>query len=425
MSTPKVLIAGGGISGFVAALTLHQIGVDCVVFERVSDLKPMGVGINLQPNAVRELFDLGFAEKELNSLGIPVFEWALVGQNGRQIYSEKRGTHAGYKWDQYAMHRGDFHMALVQKFRDVAGPEAIKLGCRGVEYSILGDKSVALDLETPNGLMRERGTILIGADGIHSAIRGQMHPKQPPIHWGGAVMWRGTSLAKPVRTKSSFIGLGNHWQRMVIYPISPPDPETGLAVINWIAEVVHDDRSAYDNSGWYRQVKNEKFIHYFKDWNYEWINVPELIEQSELAFENPMIDRDPIPHWVDGPVVLLGDAAHPMFPTGSNGASQAIIDGRVLGAKFIEHGVTKKSLQAYNDELCEPISSLVLRNRSAGPFGLLNMVNERCGGNFDNIEEVMPVHERAEFMAKYQAAAGFARDAINSAAPTIRSGAKV
>ena len=425
MADPRVIIAGGGIGGLATALTLHQIGVDCLVCESVSTPRPLGVGINIQPNAVREMFDLGFSEEEMNSFGVPAREWALVGLNGQEIYAEERGRLAGYNWPQYAAHRGELHMALLRRFQKLAGLDAIRLGCRATGYHIRDDGTVSVRLETADGPMSENGTILIGADGIHSAIRAQMYPDQPPIHWGGAVMWRGTTLAKPIRTGSSFIGLGTHRHRMVIYPISAPNPDTGLALINWIAEVTYDDPSAFETMGWYRPVEIEDFIHHFEDWTYEWLDVPALIRGSDAAFENPMIDRDPIPSWVDGPVALLGDAAHPMYPTGSNGASQAIIDGRVLGAAFLQHGITPAALKAYDDALCEPVSALVLRNRGAGPFGLLNMVNDRCNGEFDNIDDVIPAAERAEFMAKYKAAAGFARDTLNGAPPTIAQGATI
>ena len=159
-----------------------------------------------------------------------------------------------------------------------------------------------------------------------------MHPAQPPIHWGGAVMWRGTTWAKPIRTGSSFVGLGTHRQRMVFYPISHPDPQTGLSMINWIAEVTMDNNEGWKQSGWFRQVGTGEFVHHFEDWIWDWLDVPALIRQADTAFENPMIDRDPVPTWQDGPVALLGDAAHAMYPTGSNGGSQAIVDARVLGA---------------------------------------------------------------------------------------------
>lgn len=421
----KILISGGGIGGLSLALTLHQIGIDCVVFESVRELKPLGVGINLQPNAVRELFDLGFTEQDMDAFGVPAKEWALVGQNGQEIYSETRGTLAGYNWPQYAAHRGQFHMALYRRLIERAGHDAIRLGHRAKGYTIEDSGAVTLILEHDGQEVRETGAVLIGADGIHSAVREQMHPDQPPIHWGGSVMWRGTSLAKPVRTTSSFIGLGTHEHRMVIYPISHPDPSTGLALVNWIAEVTYDDPSAHETMGWYRQVGLDDFIHHFEDWTFDWLDVPALIRGADVAYENPMIDRDPVSTWVDGPVALMGDAAHAMYPTGSNGASQAIIDARTLGAMFLEYGVGPNALAAFNEKLCGPISELVLRNRGAGPFGLLNMVNDRCGGEFDDIETVISTEERADFMGKYKAAAGFARDALNAAAPTIPQGAAI
>jgi len=244
---PKVLIAGGGIGGLALGLTLHQIGVECIVFESVRTPKPLGVGINLQPNAVRELFDLGFTEADFEQFAVPSKEWALVGMKGQEIYSEARGKLAGYNWPQYSAHRGKFHMALLERFVELAGRDALRTGHKAKSYRKNPDGSVTLILETETGEDQETGTILVGADGIHSVIRAQMHPEQPPIHWGGAVMWRGTSLAKPIRTGSSFVGLGTHEQRMVIYPISAPDPDTGLARTNWIAEVTYDDPSAHEN----------------------------------------------------------------------------------------------------------------------------------------------------------------------------------
>jgi 5-methylphenazine-1-carboxylate 1-monooxygenase len=255
-------------------------------------------------------------------------------------------------------------------------------------------------------------------------VRAQMHPAQPPIHWGGAVMWRGTTWGKPIRSGSSFVGLGTHRHRVVFYPISHPDPKTGLSMINWIAEVTMDNSEGWKQSGWFRQVETSEFAHHFDGWVWDWLDVPDLIRRADSAFENPMIDRDPIPTWQDGPVVLMGDAAHPMYPTGSNGGSQAIVDARVLGACMVEHGVTPAAFEAFDKKLCGPIGQVVLRNRGAGPFGLLNMVDERCGGTFDNIDDVIAPKERADFMAGYKAAAGFAMEALNKAPQTIPGGAR-
>jgi 2-polyprenyl-6-methoxyphenol hydroxylase-like FAD-dependent oxidoreductase len=316
-------------------------------------------------------------------------------------------------------------MLLHEKVVKRIGPDAVRLGSRVTGYRKNSDGSISALIEEADGSTSDaRGTLLIGADGIHSAVRAQMHPTQPPIHWGGAVMWRGTTWAKPIRTGSSFVGLGTHRQRIVFYPISHPNPQTGLAMINWIAEVTMDNTEGWKQRGWFRQVSIDDFLHHFENWIWDWLDVPALIRQANTVFENPMIDRDPVPTWRDGPVALLGDAAHAMYPTGSNGGSQAIVDARVLGAAMAEHRVTQEALAAYDNKLCGPISQLILRNRGAGPFGLLNIVHERCGGTFDNIDQVIPPAERAEFMAGYKAAAGFAIEKLNTASQTIPNGAR-
>ncbi|MEY8828967.1 flavin-dependent oxidoreductase [Sedimentitalea sp. XS_ASV28] len=425
MSEPHVLIAGGGIGGLTLALTLHQIGVRATVFEAAREMRPLGVGINLQPNAVRELMDLGIGTDALDTVGLPAREWALVGLNGREIYAEPRGLEAGYAWPQYAMHRGLFHVLLYETVINRLGPDAVRMGTRVSSYEHLPDGRVSVTCTDARGdVVRHDGTLLIGADGIHSTIRAQMYPDQPPIHWGGILMWRGTTRMRPIRTGSSFVGLGTHRHRMVVYPISHPDPD-GICTVNWIAEQTVAPGHRWEKSGWFRPVEIDSFAHEFDGFRYDWLDVPAMLRASDIAYENPMIDRNPIPTWVDGPVALMGDAAHAMYPTGSNGASQAIVDARVLGQSMVARGVTPDALAAYDAALCAPVSQLVLRNREAGPFGLLNLVHERCGGAFDNIDEVIPPDERAAFVAGYKQAAGFAIERLNAAPPTIPQGAKV
>ena len=409
MTEERVLIAGGGIGGLAVALTLHQLGVPFTVLE-----------------GARELGDLGIGTDVLDGIGVATHEWALVGRNGNDIYSEPRGLRAGYRWPQYAVHRGRLQLLLAQTLRERAGDDAMLLGHRVTGYDKHADGTVtALGERADGSTFRESGTLLLGADGIHSAVRAQMHPDQPPIHWGGTIMWRGTTQARPIRTGASFVGLGSARHRVVIYPISPADPGTGLATINWIAEIRVDEVDDRAASGWFRRVQVEEFAHHFADWTYDWLDVPDLLARADVAYENPMIDRDPVPTWQDGPVLLVGDAAHAMYPTGSNGASQAIMDARLLGAAMLEHGVTPDALAAFDAQLCGPISELVLRNRGDGPFGLLDLVDERCGGQFDDIDEVVPELERNAFMAGYKAAAGFAVEQLNSARPTIAPGASL
>jgi 2-polyprenyl-6-methoxyphenol hydroxylase-like FAD-dependent oxidoreductase len=424
MAEWPVLIAGGGIGGLSVALTLQQIGVPCLVLESVAELKPLGVGINLQPNAVRELYELGLGAGELDAIGVQAREWALVGLNGKDVYSEPRGVLAGYRWPQYAVHRGRLQMLLRRTVVERLGTGALWTGHRVLGYRNEADGVTAF-VRTSDGAEKQlRAKLLIGADGLHSAVRAQMHPRQPPIQWGGAIMWRGTTPGVPIRSGASFVGLGTHRHRVVFYPISQPDPTTGLATINWIAEITVDNSRGWGEGDWNKKVPVESFVHHFEGWRYDWLDVPAMLRGAAEVFEYPMIDRDPVPTWVDGRVALLGDAAHVMYPTGSNGASQAIVDARVLGAAMIEHGLTSESLRAYDRKLCAEVSAVVLRNRGAGPFGLLNLLDERCGGVFDDIDEVIPAGEREQFMSRYRAAAGFAMEQLNAAPPTIAPGAK-
>jgi len=420
-----ILIAGGGIGGMALALTLHRIGVRCTVFESVAQLQPLGVGINLQPNAVRELFELGLDERVLDTIGIQAREWALVGRNGRDIHAEPRGLLAGYRWPQYSVHRGRLQVLLYRTVCERLGPDAVRLGQRVAGYRQRHDGVSAL-IESRDGRRSEtEGSLLIGADGLHSTVRAQMVPQQPPVQWGGTIMWRGTTPGRPIRSGASFVGLGAARQRVVFYPITAPDSASGEAVINWIAEITVDKTQGFAQGDWNRRVEVAKFIDHFADWNYGWLDVPAMLRGAAEVFEYPMIDRDPIPSWVDHRVALLGDAAHVMYPVGSNGASQAIVDARVLGASLLAHGVGPAALRAYDERLCDDINALVLRNRGAGPFGILDLVDQRCGGVFDDIDAVIPAAEREAYMARYKASAGFAIETLNAAPPTIAPGARV
>jgi 2-polyprenyl-6-methoxyphenol hydroxylase-like FAD-dependent oxidoreductase len=413
-----VLVAGGGIAGLSVALTCHQIGVPVRVFESVSTLRPLGVGINLQPNAVRELLELGFAA-ELEAIGVAAEEWALFARNGREVWSEPRGTLAGYRWPQYSVHRGKLQMALYAAVLERLGRDAVVTGARLASYET-GPSAVTATFKCADGsVRRETGEILIGADGIRSTVRAQMHPSEGAPIWNGAVMWRGVSQHPPVRTRNSFVLIGTMAHRFVCYPISKADPATGLATMNWIAERTLQDKSAWGDSDWDRRATFDEFLPYFLDWDFGWLDAPRIMRGASEVFVYPMVDRDPVDHWTDGRVLLLGDAAHAMYPTGSNGASQAIVDARILGAKLLDHGLGEAALLAYETDLRDNINALILRNRGAGPIGLLGVVEQRCAGEFENIDDVVPRAEAEEFMAKYKRAAGFAKEALNNSAPLI------
>ncbi len=418
-----VLIAGGGIAGLTMALTCHEIGVDAVVLESVRTIAPLGVGINLQPNAIRELFDLGFAD-DLDGIGVEADEWTLAGRNGKVVWSERRGRSAGYRWPQYSVHRGELQMLLYRAVRERLGPDAILTGHRVTGYQNTPDGVIAHVDIRDGGTAEFRGSVLLAADGLHSAVRAQMHPGQPEPQWGGQVLWRGATHGPPIRSGAGFTLVGTLDQRFVHYPISSIDPETGLQLQNWIAELTLDTGDGVAAS-WNKQVDVDSFLPAFVDWSFDWLDIPALVRSTPAVWEYPMVDRDPVDRWVDGRTCLIGDAAHVMYPVGSNGASQAIVDARVMGAAFVEAGVWPAALRAFEDKLLAPMSELVLRNRGHGPIGILGIVDERCGGWFDDIDDVIDRSEIEAFMSNYKAAAGFAVEALNAAPPTIEPGATV
>ncbi len=420
-----VLIAGAGIAGLSLALTCHQIGVPFRVFESVKALKPLGVGINLQPNAVRELFDLGLAD-DLAKIGVETREYGMFSKKGLEIWTEPRGRLAGYRWPQYSIHRGALQMLLHRTLIDRAGAHCVLPGWRVLGFENDGD-AVRLNLvSTTDGKKRtETGRLLVGADGIHSAIRAQIVPGEGPPVWGGAVLWRATTQAPPFRTGASMALIGHATQRLVAYPISAPDPETGLATINWIAELTYDPHAGWNKEDWNREADWNDFLPAFKDWQFDWIDAPALITGADKVYEYPMVDRDPIDRWTDGRATLIGDAAHPTYPVGSNGASQAIVDARKLGASLIEHGIAPPALEAYEDEMRPVTTRIVLTNRGSGPDAVLQMIEDRCGGSFEHIDDVTRPGELADHAAKYKTIAGFSIEALNALPQTIADGATV
>lgn len=418
-----VLIAGGGIAGIALGLTCHQIGAPFKVFESVETLRPLGVGINLQPSAVRELFDLGL-EAQLDDIGVQTRDYGLYSKMGLEVWTEPRGTWAGYRWPQYSVHRGDLHMLLYRELLRRAGPDCVETGWSATGFENDGDGAI-LHLRSRSGEIRSERGLVIGADGIHSALRAQMEPDEGPPVWGGSVLWRGTARAKPYKTGASMVMIGHHALRFVAYPISKPDPVTGMATINWIANLAYDPNDGWNKEDWNREADLGDFLPKFLDWTFDWLDVPDLIQSADKVFEYPMVDRDPIDRWTYGHVTLMGDAAHAAYPVGSNGAGQAIVDARRLGRQFLDHGLTEAALVAYETEMRPVTAKVVMTNRVAGPDSILDEVEARCGGVFDDIEDVIPRQELADHARKYKSIAGFGIDATNRQARLIPEGARL
>ncbi|HEY8290557.1 MAG TPA: flavin-dependent oxidoreductase [Acetobacteraceae bacterium] len=415
-----VLIIGGGIAGLTAALSLHQIGVDCRVFESVETIEPLGVGINTLPHAVRELTELGLADR-LAATAIPTAELAYYSARGQRIWSEPRGEAAGYHWPQFSIHRGALQMVLLDAVRERLGADNVHAGhhLTGWEDTGSGVRAHFVNRRTGGALPHHDGTLLIGADGIHSAMRARLYPHEGPPIWNGAILWRGVSLGKPFLTGRSMIMAGHEFQKFVAYPISREASDRGEAVINWIAERKFKTDHAWRREDWNRSGNPDDFLPHFESWQFDWLDVPALIRSAERCYEYPMVDRDPLEQWTFGRVSLLGDAAHAMYPIGSNGASQAILDARILAREIQALGLTSAALRAYEAERRPATSRIVLANRRNGPEQVMQLVQQRAPGGFARIEDVLTADELEDTASAYKRIAGFDRETLNTRAPLV------
>ncbi|MEM6388887.1 MAG: flavin-dependent oxidoreductase [Pseudomonadota bacterium] len=409
-----ILISGAGIAGLTLGLTLYQIGVPFRIFERAPRIEALGVGINVQPNAVRELFDLGLQEM-LDRVGLRTAEVGFYAKTGREIWREPRGLDAGYRWPQFSIHRGRLQAELHAELLRRAGPDCVVCDAQGVGFEQT-EQGVTHKLADGR---RIDGALLIACDGIHSAIRRTLFPDEGDPLWSGAVLWRGTTKAAPFLSGASVIIAGHDRQRLVAYPITPPAPETGHAVINWIAERKFDASQGFRREDWTRNAERSDFAPLFDAWRFDWLDVPALIAGAGEVYEYPMVDRDPLPRWTHGRVSLMGDAAHPTYPVGSNGASQAIVDARVLGAEILRHGVGNAALEAYEARMRPATTQVVLANRGAGPDAILERVEQLSGGDFAHIDDVILRADLDAHAARYKAVAGMSIEAVNAAEPTI------
>jgi len=416
-----VIISGAGIGGLTAALTCHQLGIPVKVYEQVREITPLGVGINLQPHAVREIFELGLAA-EIEAIGVRTKEVAYFSKKGLPIHAEARGVWAGYKWPQYSIHRGELQMMLLTAVRERLGEDAVETGAAVVGFTESAN-GVRVKVARSGTITEEQGDVLIGADGLHSKIRAGFYPDEGAPIWAGAVLWRGTTKAVPFLSEASMAMAGHARQKFVAYPISAPDAD-GKADINWIAELWFEPDSKWNREDYNRQGRLADFLPAFEAWEFNWLDIPALIKAADKIYEFPMIDRNPLDRWSFGRATLLGDAAHAMYPIGSNGATQAILDARVLGRCFVEHGVNSAALSAYDTERRPKCNAVVLANRGNGPDQVMQVVEDRTGGDFDNIDNVLSEAERLDMAKAYKRIAGFDVEVLNEAPSIISAGMK-
>jgi 2-polyprenyl-6-methoxyphenol hydroxylase-like FAD-dependent oxidoreductase len=417
-----VLIAGGGIAGLTAALSLHQVGIDCRVFESVDIVQPLGVGINLLPHAVRELTELGLQDV-LAATAISTAELVYYSAGGQSIWAEPRGMAAGYHWPQFSIHRGTLQMILHDAACQRLGAGRIVTGHHLARWedTPTGIRAHFVNRRTGEPLGTADGALLIGADGIHSTLRQGLYPGEGAPIWNGAILWRGVTRAQPFLTGRSMIMAGHEFQKFVAYPISREAEQKGDAVVNWIAERKFRPDHAWRREDWNRPGNRDEFLPHFANWRFDWLDVPGLIAAADGCYEFPMVDRDPLDRWTFGRVTLLGDAAHPMYPIGSNGASQAILDARVLTREIATHGLTAEALAAYEAERRPATARIVLANRKNGPEQVMQLVQQRAPAGFARIEDVLAPEELADTAASYKQIAGFDKDALNTRPPIIPS----
>lgn len=398
-----VLISGAGIGGLSLALSLHQVGISCRVFEAVSEIKPLGVGINLQPSAVRELAELGLLDA-LDKIALRTEEVVYASAQGGRIWAEPRGIKAGYKWPQFSIHRGHLQMLLFKTVLERLGKGAITTGQEVIDWSDTpeGVKIVLKDRES-GAETTQTGAAYIAADGLHSKSRARLFPDEGAPVWGGIVMWRGVTRGPRYLSGRSMAMIGEKKRKFVCYPIA--DTPEG-SVINWIADMQFPPDYMWAREDWNRAGKIEDIMPTFKDWEFDWLDVPQTIRNAKEIFEFPMIDRDPLPQWTHGNMTLLGDAAHPMYPIGSNGATQAILDARVLAREFRASGVGAEALQVYDDERRPICAAVVQANRGDGPDKVLDVVAERAPNGFENIHDILSQSELENTAAGYKKIVG-------------------
>jgi 2-polyprenyl-6-methoxyphenol hydroxylase-like FAD-dependent oxidoreductase len=407
----NVNIIGGGIGGLTTALALQEAGFSVKVFESVKEMRPLGVGINILPHCVRVLTNLGLQEKIAQS-AIETSDLVYFNKFGQQFWTEPRGRFAGYKWPQFSVHRGVLQMILLNAVKDRIGEKCLFPNHHLSHFEQSEDHVTAhfIDKESGQKLFESTSDILIGADGINSVVRKQLNPEEGPPIYSENVLYRGTSKMKGFLNSTSMVMIGHLGQKMVAYPIANQPDEDGNYLINWVANV-QEGKSKLTARDWNREADKQRLVDIYKNWNFDWLNIPEMIGNTEKVYEFPMSDRNPLDKWTAGRVTLLGDAAHPMYPIGSNGASQAILDADTLCEALKNEKTAELALSVYEAERLPATSSIVLQNRAKGPDQIMDMMEEWFPEGFS--EKQIPQEALREVMNNYKKVAGFDINSLN------------
>ncbi len=406
----QVTIVGGGIAGLSCALSLHQIGIECRVYEAVPHLAPLGHGINLQPNAVRELTALGLGET-LAAAGILTQELAFFNKHGQQIWTEPRGKGAGYRWPQISISRGKLHEILLGAIGERLGARAVVPGHRLTSFEERSGKVIARFADPAGNPVGEaEGDILIGADGIHSSVRQQFYKGEKAV-FDGYLHYRGIVEAEPYLTGASMVVVGHRHHRAIIYPVTKLPG--GKVMTNWLAYTKIPPGSP-PLEAWDTAADKQACVDQFKGWSFPWLDVHALFAATPQVLQLPNVDRDPIPRWSFGRVTLIGDAAHPMQPVGAQAGSQAVVDGRVLAASLMAVADPAAALTRYQDQRIAAMNDMIIRNRNLGLESILQTAEERAPDGFRRINDVLSQEELESTAFNFKKAAGFDIETVNS-----------
>ena len=412
----KVLIAGGGIGGLTAALMLHARGLNCEICEQSDQIRELGVGINTLPHAIKELAALGLLQR-LDEVGIRTYELFYTNRFGQEIWREPRGLDAGYDVPQFSIHRGRLQGVIHEAVSARLGEKRIHTGHRLGAFR-QAEAGVTAYLFDRAGSHRAtaHGDVLVGADGIHSTVRQMLFPDEGPARWNGAMLWRGAADWPRFLTGRSMIVAGGMAAKLVVYPIGE-SADGGRRLTNWavVAKIGNGETPPPRKEDWSRPGRMEDLAPHIRRFALSHVDAQALIAATPGFLEYPMCDRDPLPRWSFGRVTLLGDAAHPMYPVGSNGASQAILDARALVDQLVAAEHPAQALWAYERERLPPTAQIVRMNRSGGPEGVIDAVEARAPEGFEDIDAVLSYEERKAIVRGYAATAGFAREQVNAA----------